>query len=107
MTKSQTQPPVKQEHPAELVDFANARGRPAVFLVLLESLASAHLSELQSALGDQRFDDIDIVIQSGGGNIHTAYQIAELLRLHARCLLVCRFMPRAPPRSFVWERTKS
>ena len=89
MTKSQTQPPTKQEQPPEIVNFATVRGRPAVFLILLESLAPNHLSDLQSALGDQQFDDVDIVIQSGGGNIHTAYQIAELLRLHAKQVFAC------------------
>lgn len=89
MTKSQTQPPTKRGQLPELVDFANARGRPTVFLVLLEPLAPTHLSDLQSALGDQQFDDLDIVIQSRGGNIHTAYQIADLLRLHAKHVFAC------------------
>lgn len=89
MRKNPTQAPTNQEHPAELVDFVDKRGRPCVFLVLLEPLAPNHLSELQLALGDHHFDDLDIVIQSSGGNIHTAYQIVELLRLHAKQLIAC------------------
>lgn len=89
MSNNPTQPQTNQEHPAELANFVDKRGRPCVFLVLLEPLAPAHLSELQLALGDHHFNDLDIMIHSTGGNIHTAYQIVELLRLHTKRLIAC------------------
>ena len=63
---------------------------PAVFLILpQESLDLKHLVQLQSALGDQQFEEVDFVVHSGGGNINVAYQIVELIRLHTKRLFVC------------------
>ena len=74
---------------AEMQAFATLRGRPAVFLVLYESLALKHLFLLRSALGERQFEDIDLVIHSGGGDINLAYQMVELIRLHTECLFAC------------------
>lgn len=77
------------EPPTELVEFAASRGRPSLFLFLWEPLATKHLGEIQTVLGDQQFEDIDLVIQSAGGDIHVAYQMVEILRLHAKRLFAC------------------
>ena len=81
----------KESAPLEaLAAFATLRGRPAVFLILpQESLDLKHLVQLQSALGDQQFEEVDFVVHSGGGNINVAYQIVELIRLHTKRLFVC------------------
>lgn len=90
MTQSQGYRQAKPiEPPAELVDFATLRGRPVVFLCPWESLAHGHLDELQATLGDQHFKEVDLVIESSGGNIHVAYQIVEILRLHTDHLSAC------------------
>ena len=73
----------------ELEAFTNARGRPSVFLFLSESLDLKHVIRLRSALGDQKFENLDLVIHSGGGSIHAAYQVVELLRLHAEHVHAC------------------
>lgn len=72
-----------------LNSFANARGKPSVFLILSESLQLKHLIQLRTKLGDQEFEELDLVIHSGGGNIHVAYQMIQLLRLHAECINAC------------------
>ena len=73
----------------ELSAYANVREHPAVFLLLTEPLALKHVFRLRSALGDDTFQDLDIVIHSSGGDIHAAYQIVELLRLHTERLHAC------------------
>ena len=89
MSQSQGQRQVKPEPPAELVEFATLRHRPSVFLCPWESLAHRHLDELQATLGDRRFKEVDLVIESSGGNIHVAYQIVEILRLHTERIFAC------------------
>ena len=70
-------------------EFSHVRGRPSVILFLDESLDTKHLWQLRLLLGEQRFDELDLVIHSGGGDIHVAYQVVELLRYHARCVYAC------------------
>ena len=87
----------KQEQPktdallAKLQPFASLRGRPAVFLVTdeYEPLATDQLFQLRDALGDRQFEEIDLVIHSGGGDINVAYQMVELVRLHTMRLFAC------------------
>ena len=69
--------------------FVNARGRPAVFLILRESLEYKHAFALRTQLGSSQFRELDLVINSGGGNIHAAYQLISLLRRHADCIHAC------------------
>lgn len=73
----------------ELAAFATVRKRPAVFLFLTESLDFQHVVRLRTALGDTKFEALDLVIHSGGGSIHAAYQVIELLRLHSECIHAC------------------
>lgn len=90
MSQSQGQRQAKQiEPPAELVKFATLRGRPSVFLCPWAPLAHEHLGELQATLADRRFKEVDLVIESSGGNIHVAYQIVEILRLHTERIFAC------------------
>lgn len=63
--------------------FVDARARPAVFLFLQESLAYEHGFALRTQFGNAHFPELDLVIHSGGGNIHAAYQLISLLRRHA------------------------
>lgn len=86
---NQEQPKTENAPLAELQAFATLRGRPAVFLVLRESLAVSHLFQLGAELGDQQFEEIDLVIHSGGGDINVAYQMVELIRLHTDRLFAC------------------
>jgi Serine dehydrogenase proteinase len=75
--------------PVELQDFVNARGRPAVFLLHSDSLMRWHVSQVDDALDGRKFEELDLVIHSGGGLAHSAYQIVELLRLHTQRLNAC------------------
>ena len=79
----------KKKMAATLGAFTNARGRPSVFLFLAESLKPGHVIQLRSVLGDHTFEELDLVIDSHGGNIHAAYQVIELLRLHAERIHAC------------------
>lgn len=73
----------------ELQAFVDVRGRPAAFLFLSEPINLVHVVQLRDALGTRVFDELDLVINSGGGDIHATYQIVELLRLHAQKLNAC------------------
>ena len=84
-----SQPNEKNSSEPELIAFTNARGRPAVFLFLPESLDLRNVVQLREVLGAQEFEELDLVIDSGGGNIHAAYQMIELLRLHTKRLYAC------------------
>ena len=84
-----SQPNEKNSSEPELVAFTNARDRPAVFLFLPESLSLRNVVQLREVLGAQEFEELDLVIDSGGGNIHAAYQMIELLRLHTKRLYAC------------------
>jgi Serine dehydrogenase proteinase len=70
--------------------FAGARGRPAAVYLLAEGnpaedrhdvpITKKTVTQLASALGDDQFHNLDLVIQSSGGDIHAAYQMMSLLR---------------------------
>ena len=85
----QKQPKAENAPLAAMQAFATVRGRPAVFLVLYEPLDMDHLFRLRAALGDREFDEVDLVIHSGGGDINVAYQMVELIRLHTERLFAC------------------
>ena len=85
----QEQPKAENALLADMQAFATLRDRPAVFLVLRESLAVGHLFQLRSTLGDRQFEEIDLVIHSGGGDINVAYQMVELIRLHTQRMFAC------------------
>lgn len=44
---------------------------------------------LHDALRGKQFDELDLVIHSGGGSAHAAYQAMTLLRLHASRIYAC------------------
>lgn len=69
--------------------FATVRKRPAIFLYVPDSLDRPHLHHLRTVVGDAQFDSLDLVVTSTGGDIHVAYQVIELLRLHTRHLQAC------------------
>ena len=46
------------------------------------SLSPTHLLKVKSHVKDKKFKTLDIIIHSSGGDIHTAFQICELLRNH-------------------------
>lgn len=75
--------------PQECTDFASARGRPSLFLFVPESLDLIHAVLVRNELKDQQFDEIDVVVNSGGGSIHAAYQIVEVARMHAKQVIAC------------------
>ena len=80
---------MKKSSDAALISFANIRGKPVVYLFLHEQLETEHLLFLRSSLDEQEFQKLDLVIHSGGGNIHVAYQIVKLLRLHTKEISAC------------------
>lgn len=75
------------EHYAQA--FVDARARPAVFLFLRESLEYKHAFALRTQFASAQFPELDLVIHSGGGNIHAAYQLISLLRRHADRIHAC------------------
>jgi hypothetical protein len=79
--------PKKDYTPLE--EFVKARKRSVVFLCIPEFLNVHDVLTLRKELGNRHFEEFDIVIQSGGGDIHSAYQMIELLRFHATKLNAC------------------
>ena len=72
----------KSQIPPVCQTFVDARKNPAVFLCLKESFALPHVLQLRSLLHDKTFNQIDLIIHSGGGDINATYQTIELLRMH-------------------------
>ena len=79
----------KAEFLSTLQGFSNVRGRPSVFLFLTESLDLEHVTRLRAILDNRDFKEPDLVINSGGGSIHAAYLVIELLRLHVNRIHAC------------------
>lgn len=77
-----------QEVP-ELAAFAEVRDRPAIFVILKEAIELRHLLILRSEINDRRFEELDLVIHSAGGDIHVAYQMVQLIRQHTRRMHAC------------------
>ncbi len=75
--------------PQECMNFATARGRPALFLFVRESLDIIHAVRVRLLRKDQQLTEIDFVINSSGGSIHAAYQISEILRMHVKHVNAC------------------
>lgn len=86
VSKPAKQPKKPQQ---ELQGFVDARGRSAVFLFLSDPIDLPHVIRLRQILEARAFDELDLVVNSGGGSIHAAYQILELLRLHTKKLNAC------------------
>jgi hypothetical protein len=75
--------------PTECLNFAEARGRPALFLFTREPLDLVHAVRIRLLLKDQQLPEADLVINSSGGSIHAAYQISEILRMHIKQVNAC------------------
>lgn len=82
-------PAVRPEIFDPLRTFVALRGRPALFVVLAETLHSRHLLAVRQQLGERSFDELDFVIDSGGGDINIAYRIVQLIRQHTQRMNAC------------------
>lgn len=87
MTPDPDNPPIREV--PELSDFAQVRARPAVFVILQEAIELRHLLILRNEIDDRRFEELDLVIHSVGGDIHVAYQMVQLIRQHTRRMNAC------------------
>lgn len=69
--------------------LSTVRQSAVLSLVLAEApLAPSHLLKVQKCLEAKSFPVLDVLLHSGGGDINSAYQIAELLRNHSKKLNV-------------------
>lgn len=65
--------------------LSTQRKSAVVALVLPnDSLHPTHLLKVQKSLEGKSFESMDVLLHSGGGDINTAYQIAEMLRNHSK-----------------------
>jgi hypothetical protein len=80
---------VREEIPKPLQDFVDERGRPAVFLIVPKHIDLPHVMVLRKCLRDKDFEEIDVVVHTGGGNIHATYLIVALLRAHTKKMTAC------------------
>lgn len=69
--------------------FVNRRKRPGLYLLLGETMDAKHAFHVQQALLGRDFEQLDIIIHSGGGDINAAYKIARILRNHAKSVSAC------------------
>jgi hypothetical protein len=79
----------KETIPKEVQEFVNIRKRPAVFLFLAQSMSIRHVVDLRDLLRNQFFTQLDVVINSGGGDMNAAFQMVQLLRMHTKSLKAC------------------
>ncbi len=72
-------------------DFASVRDRSAAiyFLAHDEPIDASNVRELADRISERRFDELDLVIHSSGGDVHAAYQLACFLRRRVRKLIAC------------------
>lgn len=49
----------------------------------------SHAVQVQAALGDGDYEEVDVIVHSPGGSIHAAYQIVEMLRLRSDVFFAC------------------
>lgn len=91
-SRAKAQPPAELDaHPVPepLRAFVALRGRPAVFVVVNEPIQRKHLLRLRQELGDRRYEELDFVIHSGGGDINIAYLMVQLIRQHTDRMNAC------------------
>ncbi len=71
--------------------FASARKRPVLsyFLPPHEPIDTANVREVAHHIGDRHFDELDFMLNSRGGDIHSAYQLVTFLRRRATKLNAC------------------
>ncbi|MGH3946302.1 MAG: SDH family Clp fold serine proteinase [Gammaproteobacteria bacterium] len=71
--------------------FAALRNRSAAIYLLPrnEPITALNVRKLADLVGDQIFDELDLVIRSSGGDIHAAYQLVCFLRSRAKGLIAC------------------
>ena len=79
----------KQTSCPECSAFVEARGIPGVFLFLREPLQQRHVFSLREMLQGTDYEQLDLIVHSGGGDIHAAYQAIEILRMHTKTLNAC------------------
>jgi hypothetical protein len=75
--------------PSEAQEFVDTRKKPAVFLFLANSMNLGHVVILRDILRNKSFDELDVIINSAGGDIHACFQIVQLLRMHSKKLNAC------------------
>ena len=75
--------------PSEAQEFVDTRKKPAVFLFLANSMSLGHVVILRDILRNKSFDELDVIINSAGGDIHACFQIVQLLRMHSKKLNAC------------------
>jgi hypothetical protein len=81
---------VTAEIPDAFQNFADTRGRVAVFCFTPpESISLNTVLRIHDELGDTSYEELDLVIHSGGGSAHAAYQLMSLLRMHAKAVYAC------------------
>ena len=90
-TKPQSpQQATKSPPDSPLKVVAKHRGRPVIFVsAMVEDLGYSHLFQLERELDGMDFAEIDLVLHSLGGSPHAAYQMARLLRFHAKKMFAC------------------
>jgi hypothetical protein len=71
--------------------FATVRGHASLiyFLSPDEPIGTSNVQEVARCVGDRRFEELDLVIDSVGGDIHAAYQLVSFLRQRAERLIAC------------------
>lgn len=68
--------------------FARKRGKPVVFL-FLDDIDSSHPIHLERELRGKNVQELELVINSPGGNAHAAYQLMAVARHHGKKVDVC------------------
>jgi ATP-dependent protease ClpP protease subunit len=72
-------------------DFATARGHSVVVYILAkdEAIGTKNVREVAECVRERKFDELDLVIHSTGGDIHAAFQLISFLKHRAKRLYAC------------------
>ena len=65
-------------------DLSNQRDSSLLSLMSNDPICPAHFLKINELIKEKKYDKLDIVLHSGGGDINSAYQIIELLRTHSK-----------------------
>jgi hypothetical protein len=65
-------------------DLSKQRNSPLLSLILDEPISPIHIIKINRLIKEKKYEKLDVVLHSSGGNINSTYRIIELLRFHSK-----------------------
>jgi len=67
------------------------RNKPTLTLIIHNSLGQSHILDVHKIVRKRKFEELDLILHSSGGQVSAAYQILELIKTHSEHLTI--FIP--------------